>query len=716
MDITTFSEDSFDEINWINETFKDVKTNKDNAISGAIGKLQLYVQQLDATIEQTTQQIIQNQTEVVGQSKTLHTQCLNFREKMNDLEKDIFLNNTESETALCNLERLDNLKTKLMVFKNGLIENDSWGKLSSELEELFEKKDILLCCDKLFALQNSLSAQQGLAGQSERDIQLEDFKNRLEAVIAPLIVQSFGDGNIDDSKKYVEIFIKLDRLPQIQQYYRTLQKNALNSHWNEITDVAENSGNQRFLRDFYEYLLSNWSKQVKWCRQVFSNDGQLEPTLVMIETLTNLQPTRESIINSSLKRSNEKMELLLEISQANVSFGQSIQEKFSELEVNNLSDDIMRQLSKSVFDFFNIFIIQYTNMEQTTLNTQLDILDIMRPSAGETIRCLEGSISKIFDWTNESITRSANITQHCAVISLVYMLNTFYKNYLEKFKKGQLQLEASRTANQDWNLLQICINLLQSLGEFWQKVGDVEESIKAIIFTKKEEEKENFRYKMIGKRELNDFQKMLNRFTENDSKFVIFDNLEPQIAFIAKDIHQTMLLTVFKPIENYFMRFEICESNSSGDSDLPDFSMAPMEFITEIGQYLLTLPQHLEPLLLSPASPLKTALEMSENNYQQNIPSADVLLSLVADETCALFQEKISKITKISDDFGAKQLATDIEYLQSILEELGLSIWSQLKSTAVLMKVKTDNYSAQSTGMDPRLVTFIRQMRNIISE
>ena len=62
-------------------------------------------------------------------------------------------------------------------------------------------------------------------------------------------------------------------------------------------------------------------------------------------------------------------------------------------------------------------------MEQTTLNTQLDILDIMRPSAGETIRCLEGSISKIFDWTNESITRSANITQHCAVISLVYMLN-----------------------------------------------------------------------------------------------------------------------------------------------------------------------------------------------------------------------------------------------------------------------------------------------------
>lgn len=309
------------------------------------------------------------------------------------------------------------------MFKNGLIENDSWGKLSSELEELFEKKDILLCCDKLFALQNSLSAQQGLAGQSERDIQLEDFKNRLEAVIAPLIVQSFGDGNIDDSKKYVEIFMKLDRLPQIQQYYRTLQKNALNSHWNEITDVSENTGNQRFLRDFYEYLLSNWSKQVKWCRQVFSNDGQLEPTLVLIETLTNLQPTRESIINSSLKRNNEKMELLLEISQANVSFGQSIQEKFSELEVNNLSDDIMRQLSKSVFDFFNIFIIQYTNMEQTTLNTQLDILDIMRPSAGETIRCLEGSISKIFDWTNESITRSANITQHCAVISLVYMLN-----------------------------------------------------------------------------------------------------------------------------------------------------------------------------------------------------------------------------------------------------------------------------------------------------
>jgi len=43
---------------------------------------------------------------------------------------------------------------------------------------------------------------------------------------------------------------------------------------------------------------------------------------------------------------------------------------------------------------------------------------------------------------------------------------------------------------------------------------------------------------------------------------------------------------------------------------MPSFSFAPQESITQIGQYLLTLPQHLEPLLLSPSSLLKQALEV----------------------------------------------------------------------------------------------------------
>lgn len=72
----------------------------------------------------------------------------------------------------------------------------------------------------------------------------------------------------------------------------------------------------------------------------------------------------------------------------------------------------------------------------------------------------------------------------------------------------------------------------------------------------------------------------------------------------------------------------------------------------------------------------------------------------------------MTQVMSISDG-GAKQLATDIEYLASVLEDLGLTISSQLKQISQLLKVKGDNYLSASSGVDARLVARIRQMRNI---
>lgn len=135
----------------------------------------------------------------------------------------------------------------------------------------------------------------------------------------------------------------------------------------------------------------------------------------------------------------------------------------------------------------------------------------------------------------------------------------------------------------------------------------------------------------------------------------------------------------------------------------------------------MTLPQHLEPLLLTPSNQLKTALELCDEKYgraaSDNVPSADVLLALLSAECCALYEEKIGQICEISS-VAAKQLACDIDYLGNVLEELGLSLNTRLQHTAVLLRTPTENYQsvAMSSGFDPRLVTAIRQMRNIVSK
>jgi conserved oligomeric Golgi complex subunit 7 len=193
---------------------------------------------------------------------------------------------------------------------------------------------------------------------------------------------------------------------------------------------------------------------------------------------------------------------------------------------------------------------------------------------------------------------------------------------------------------------------------------------------------------------------------------VIFESLANPIDLVVADSHQMLLRLIFAPIETYFKKLEINNSDSDSTADLPDYSFTPHEYITEIGQFLLTLPQNLEPLLLNPQKPLKLALEMSDPSYKDNIPSADILLSLIADETCALYQEKVLQVSTIESN-GARQLATDIEYLSSVLDELGLTISSQLKQISQLLKVKGENYMSVCTGIDARLVARVRQMRNI---
>lgn len=674
-----------------------------------MAKLQLYVQQANVSIESTSHSIISSMPSVANDSKRLMEKAKELKAKMNLLEKDI----SKSETAafsMANLERLDDLKIKLEAAKNFLEQNDSFSKLTHELDDLLEseKKDVGVACEKLFALQKSYEAQLGLAGQAERELVLEEFKNRLEASITGDVVKSLSEYNVEQSMKYVEMFTKLGRLSQMKNYFGTLQREHYAAKWISLAGALETADNQRFLTDFYEFLLLNWGKQLKWYREIFKSEGVVETIQVFVELLNGLHPSREAVIGSYLKRINEKMDFLMEISESNKQFAVSIRERIGD---DPVPAEKLSNLSKAIFDFFSIFIVQYSSIEQSLLTQQLEETKILQSNSSDTIRALENSLTKIFEWVESSVERQTKITDDCAIVSLIYILNTFFKTFLEKVKKAQLQLDASRSEHQDWNLLSICITFLQIIGTFKLNLDAVEEKIKKTMLAKSRQIKsgQEFCYKLVGQRDISDFERITNRLSANESA-VVFESLKTVIDSVVKDSHQMLLRLIFAPIETFFKKLEI--SDSASTADLPDYSFTPHEYITEIGQFLLTLPQNLEPLLLNPAKPLKLALEMSDPSYKENIPSADILLSLVADETCALYQEKVMQVSVIGDG-GAKQLATDIEYLSSVLEELGLIISSQLKQTAQLLKIKGENYLSISSGIDARLVARIRQMRNI---
>lgn len=112
-------------------------------------------------------------------------------------------------------------------------------------------------------------------------------------------------------------------------------------------------------------------------------------------------------------------------------------------------------------------------------------------------------------------------------------------------------------------------------------------------------------------------------------------------------------------------------SSSGLTEDLPEFGLAPMEYITQIGQYLMMLPQHLEPFVLQENRGLTRAL--SEHAFphgrppsttfsqsgQQPLGATDFLLGCVASASASALSEAILRIESVGSK-GAKQLAADI--------------------------------------------------------
>ncbi|KAL0927617.1 hypothetical protein M5K25_001808 [Dendrobium thyrsiflorum] len=98
---------------------------------------------------------------------------------------------------------------------------------------------------------------------------------------------------------------------------------------------------------------------------------------------------------------------------------------------------------------------------------------------------------------------------------------------------------------------------------------------------------------------------------------------------------------------------------------LPSFNAYPQAYVTSIGEYLLTLPQQLEPLA-----------EGITNNEASNEEAqffATEWMFKVAEGATALFMEQLRGIHYITER-GAQQLSADIEYLSNVLSALSMPI------------------------------------------
>lgn len=215
----------------------------------------------------------------------------------------------------------------------------------------------------------------------------------------------------------------MDRLPHLTHYYRTVSKGLLQQQWSEVIDLATNSGSPRFLREFNDILMEYWKKQYKWCTNVFGSAiGAAEPTVVIVELFSILEPTRQQAINNCLKLNDDKLAVLAEISSATLYFGTIMQKQLDSVNVKPAAKQIC-DFTSAIYDFFATFIATYGQIEQNQMVNDLNSLELDHTTATESVRALGNATSKLFEWCDKALGRCDEITQNCGIVSLINVLN-----------------------------------------------------------------------------------------------------------------------------------------------------------------------------------------------------------------------------------------------------------------------------------------------------
>jgi len=111
-----------------------------------------------------------------------------------------------------------------------------------------------------------------------------------------------------------------------------------------------------------------------------------------------------------------------------------------------------------------------------------------------------------------------------------------------------------------------------------------------------------------------------------------------------------------------------------GGIALPSFSMSPQTYITQVGEHLLMLPQHLEPFsaTFAAATTGRSTTDQQGTDADRADAFTAMWLSKLARGCADLYVTQILVIPRLSEQ-GTKQLVADIEYLVNVLKALGVT-------------------------------------------
>ncbi|KAM6423601.1 conserved oligomeric Golgi complex subunit 7 isoform 1-T2 [Liasis olivaceus] len=763
MDFSKFLADDFEVKAWVNGAFRAVQQEAPGKVDAhaatLVMKLQLFIQEVNNAVEETSQQALQSMPRVLREVEALKQEAAFLKEQMVLVKEDIKKLEEDTAQSMQVLVQLDHVKSRMQLAVDSLQEADKWSTLSADIEETFKTQDVSLISNKLTSMQSSLAVLVDTPDYSEKCVHLEALKNRLEALASPQIVSAFSTQSVDQARLFVKVFTEIDRMPQLLAYYYKCHKVQLVAVWQDLcqSDLLLD----RQLTELYEVLLGMWHSQLQWTTQVFQNPHQVV-TVLLLQVLGALAPSIPTCLSAAMERCSpeSKLDQLLGLYSTTVYFARGLEvTMLPSLRECNLVK--VAELVDAIFSPYKPFQLQYRALEEENLLIQMSAVPLERGEVMDCVQELSHSVNKPFSLALVAVDHCLTLTGGLGVGALLTALQALFNKYVSDFsnalqsirKKCRLDdIPSDSLFQEDWTAFQNAIRIITTCGELLRQCGDLEQQLANRILSKAGKfllesyrpcslsgfqepspEKQSHvknpwqEYCYLQQESPAEYAALLETLytlKEKGTSHSLLSASRSAFTRLNQLAHQLAFDSVFLRIKQQLLlvaKMESWSASSAGEiltDDLPNFSLTPLEYISNIGQYIMSLPLHLEPFVTQEDTALELALHAGKLPFPpepgDEVPEldnmADYWLGSLARATMQTYCEVILQIPELSPH-SCKQLATDIDYLINVMDALGLQPSKALQNTVALLKTKPEDYKQTARNFPRRLASKIAAMR-----
>ncbi|XP_068945356.1 conserved oligomeric Golgi complex subunit 7 isoform X2 [Petaurus breviceps papuanus] len=714
MDFSRFLADDFEVKEWINGAFKTVPKEAPGKVDGhaatLVMKLQLFIQEVNNAVEETSHQALQNMPKVLRDVEALKQEASFLKEQMILVKEDIKKFEQDTAQSMQVLVEIDQVKSRMQLAAESLQEADKWSTLSADIEETFKTQDVTVISAKLTSMQNSLTMLVDTPDYSDKCVHLEALKNRLEAMASPQIVAAFNSQSIDQAKVFVKVFTEIDRMPQLLAYYFKCHKAQLLSYWQNL--CQRDLPLERQLTELYETLLSTWHIQLQWSMQVFKNPHEVV-TVLLIQILGALVPSLPGCLDSGIERAgpDKRLTKLLEFYETTDHFAKGL-----EMVLHSYSREYnlvkIMELVETLYSPYKPYQLRYGELEESHLLIQISAVPLEHWEVIDCVQELSHSVNKLFGLASGAVDRCIRFTDGLGTCGLLSALKSLFAKYVSDFtntlqsirKKCKLEdIPCNFLFQEDWTAFQNSIRIIATCGELLRHCGDFEQQLAnrilstagkyltdsysphsltgfqdSILMDKKNSIKNPWQeYNYLQKESPVEYASLMEVLytikEKGSSNHSLLSASRTLLTRLNQQAHQFAFDSVFLRIKQQLQLISKMENWSTAGigetltDDLPTFSLTPLEYISNIGQYIMSLPLNLEPFVTQEDSALELALHAGKLPFPpeqgDELPEldnmADYWLGSIARATMQTYCDVILQIPELTPH-STKQLATDI--------------------------------------------------------